>query len=206
MSPLVSRLKEPFPRDAIKQRQGGGNRRFDYVEAHSVINRLNNVLDYWDFTIVSLTWQEDVLIAHVEMNVPGMGRRQHIGVQRVSQNSGEDTIKGAVSDALKKCATLYGVAIDLYGDDYEVYDEPAQESQVVRPVDTVEAKRQEYASLRGEFIELCGSMLGEDVSGFGDGEMNSFVEGIMGGDYKINTVRPTIGDYKRVIAKMKEQR
>jgi hypothetical protein len=205
MNEIVKGLREPFGREAIKQRVGGGNRKFDYLEAHSVINRLNNVLDYWDFSIISLTWQDDVLIAHVEMNVPGVGRRQHIGVQKMDARAGEDTIKGAVSDALKKCATLFGVGIDLYGDDYEHYGEPAPQ-EFSPPVDPHEVKRIEYANLKAEFGSLCGELLGEDVSTYDDSQVVEFVEGIMGSGYKITTARPSIGDYKKVIAKMKEQR
>lgn len=79
-------------------------------------------------------------------------------------------------------------------------------ASVVLPVDPMEAKRQEYAALKAEFSDLCATMLGEDISIFDDSQLVEFVEGIMAGGYTIKTVRPSIGDYKNVIAKMKSQR
>jgi hypothetical protein len=116
---LLKALSEPFPTAAIKQRDGGGKRKFDYVEAHTVIHRLNDATGgVWDSKVVSLDWHGDLLIAIVELTIPGLGTRQHIGVQKVSANGGEDLVKGAVSDAIKKVGTLFGIGLDLYGPDY----------------------------------------------------------------------------------------
>ncbi len=41
-----------------------------------------------------------------------------MGVQKVSERGGEDLVKGAITDAMKKAATLFGVALELYGPDY----------------------------------------------------------------------------------------
>ncbi len=42
--------------------------------------------------------------------------------RKVSVRGGEDMVKGAASDCLKKCATLFGVGIELYGPDIESSD------------------------------------------------------------------------------------
>ncbi len=90
------------------------------MEGHSVINRLNRATgNRWDFQVLRLWMEGKVLFAHVRLELPGLGSREHIGVQVIDANAGEDIAKGAVTDALKKAATLFGVAIELYGDDYE---------------------------------------------------------------------------------------
>jgi hypothetical protein len=127
---LLSQLSEPFPASALKQRQGGQGRAFTYVEGHTVIHRLNACLpDGWSFTVKSTdlkpwgTTQRGaaqwLVLATVELTIPGLGTRGHVGVQVVSEGAGEDLFKGAVTDGLKKAATLFGVALELYGPDYE---------------------------------------------------------------------------------------
>lgn len=116
----LQKLTQPFPKQAVKQRDGGSGRRFDYVEAHTIIHRLNEATgNNWTFEVVSLEWRNDVLIALGRLELPGHGSRMGIGVQKVSERGGEDLVKGAASDALKKAATLFGVALELYGPDYE---------------------------------------------------------------------------------------
>lgn len=121
---LLEALSEPFPPEAIKQRTIPGGGRVDYVEGHSVINKINAVTNgVWDFRIVALEWRDTMLLATVEMTIPGLGTRQHIGVQEAK--GGGDIVKGAVTDALKKTATLFGVGLHLYGPDYCEEAKPA---------------------------------------------------------------------------------
>src|SRR4051812_42469608 len=93
-------LTAEFPKEAVKQFTGRGKRQFSYVQGHSVINRLNKATgNQWEFQILRL-WQEgDVLYAHVRLELPGLGSREHIGVQAIQAGGGEDLAKGAVTDA-----------------------------------------------------------------------------------------------------------
>ena len=118
---MLSELGKPFPRAAIKTRSGGGGKQLSYVETHTVIRRLNEATSgQWSFSVLRLEMMGDVLTAHVSITIPGLGSREHIGVQRMQGgNSSEDLAKGSVSDALKKAATLFGVGQELYGIDYE---------------------------------------------------------------------------------------
>jgi len=120
---LRAALETPFPAQAIQKRDGPGNKKFDYVAHQTVVRRLNEATSgRWDFKVVSLDWRGELLVALVELTIPGMGTRAHIGVQKVSAGGGEDLVKGAVSDGLKKAATLFGVGQDLYGPDMEAED------------------------------------------------------------------------------------
>lgn len=117
-------LYREFPPQAIKQRTVGGGRSLSYVEGHSVIHRLNEATDnQWDLEVRSIDTisigTQQVLRAHVALTIPGLGRREHIGVQAVADRSGEDLVKGCVTDALKKAATLFGIGLHLYGPDHE---------------------------------------------------------------------------------------
>lgn len=117
-------LTKPFPKTAIKQRQAGGGRSLDYVEGHTVIHRLNEATgNRWDMEVRDITSKDlganTLMIARVALTLPGLGTREGLGVQMVHERGGEDLVKGCITDALKKAATLFGVGLELYGPDYE---------------------------------------------------------------------------------------
>lgn len=134
----VDVLYREFPGVAIKERTVGGGRKLSYVEGHSVIHRLNEATgNRWDLSVRAIdTMQigtQTVVRAHVALTLPGLGTREHIGVQAVADRSGEDLVKGAVTDALKKAATLFGVGLHLYGPDYEAGEGPRPEAPTPGP-------------------------------------------------------------------------
>ena len=118
----VAALQEPFAHSDIKQRAGAGNKRFDYIEGENVIERLIKATGgVFDVEVtqgptlmqipgrnaqIAPFWQ-----ATVKLTIPGVGTRTQVG-SAVSEN--EDSAKGAITDGLKKAATLFGVALTLY--------------------------------------------------------------------------------------------
>ncbi len=135
-------LSEPFSPDAVKMRSGGGGKRLSYVEAHTVIRRLNRLHEFgltWDWVVThedvkKVGEGEELMVVRGVLTIPGMGSREGYGVQRISARGGEDLVKGASSDALKKAATLFGVGLELYGPDYEEDQEkPRQQAQRPQP-------------------------------------------------------------------------
>ncbi len=135
-SDILKALGEPFPRSAIKTREGARGRRFEYIETHTAIHRLNSAAGAWDFHVKDVQWRDDLIVVLGELTIPGLGTRSGFGVQKYAPGSGEDLVKGAVSDALKKAATMFGVALDLYGPDYEAGEvsaaQPAQNRNAPR--------------------------------------------------------------------------
>ncbi len=121
----LATLTREFPLSALKQRVVGGGKALSYVEGHTVIHRLNEATgNCWSFSILNIDSLDvapevRLVTATVALTIPGHGTRQHIGVQTVNARGGEDLVKGAVTDALKKAATLFGVGLELYGPDYE---------------------------------------------------------------------------------------
>ena len=109
------RFTAEFPKSAIKYRKGGGNASYAYVEGFTIIRRLNEATcNCWDHKVLNLDFRADMVLATVEITIPGLGSRQHIGMVETRQNGGlGDLVKGAVTDALKKAATLFGVGLDL---------------------------------------------------------------------------------------------
>lgn len=127
---ILDLLGRRFRPEAIQQRKIGGGRQVPYLPVSAVIERLNKACNTWHFRIVSRDrelmqlnrWNEqtrrseprDVPVSIVvgELEIPELGKRQAIGVQALDDGSGEDLLKGAASDSLKKCASLFGVSVD----------------------------------------------------------------------------------------------
>lgn len=135
---LNAKLMTPFPSEAIKTRKGAGGKDLRYVEGFTVINRLIAATDnQYDFSILGRDLfpfgDKQLAVAHVRLCIPGLGCKEHIGVQIVSEREGnEDVWKGAVTDALKKAATLHGVGQHLYGKNNEVVSPRLEVSRLLR--------------------------------------------------------------------------
>lgn len=123
---VTRELMRPFPQSALYQRN-----KFTYVQYQQVIRRLiyatgnqfqTDVLDLRiePWTQSSGGHQQVILVATVKLTIPVLqSSRTQMGVQVATVGFGEDMWKGAVSDALKKAAQQFGVAIDLAGADGE---------------------------------------------------------------------------------------
>ena len=116
-------LEQPFNQKQIKQRVGNFGNTLDYVEGHSVIQRLNDSFEgNWSFEII----KHDILKDADEVLVVGKLVAENItkmqfGSSRITRakGSGEvisiaDDFKSAATDALKKTATQLGVGLHLY--------------------------------------------------------------------------------------------
>lgn len=115
-------LETPFTADQIKQRKGLWGKTLDYIEGHSVVQRLNDAFESdWTFTVVEYRILDDEVVVLGRVSVGDVTKEQFGGsnITRDS-NSGKtlclaDDLKSAATDAMKKCATLLGVGLDLYG-------------------------------------------------------------------------------------------
>jgi len=126
-------LSQTTPHSEIRLREGKGGRMLRYVDHAYVTKMLNLAFGWaWDFEITEtelLTWDgkpfEVRCIGRLTVNANGA---QIVKMQSGSQaieflRDGSrpvtigDAYKGAASDALKKCASLLGIALDLYDSD-----------------------------------------------------------------------------------------
>lgn len=120
---LRKQLETPFTPEQIKSRKGLWGKMLDYIEGHSVISRLNEVFDSdWSFSIVEHKILEDEVVVLGRLQVFDLVKEQ-FGSNQITRDSqtskvlclGEN-LKGAATDALKKCASLLGVGLHLYGE------------------------------------------------------------------------------------------
>lgn len=130
-------ITQSTPPDEIRTRQGRGGKRLSYVDHAYVTRLLNNAFAFnWDFE----TDEAEVLyVSEKPYEVKCRGKltvrvgdmsivKMQYGCQPLEfmrDNPDKpvslgDAFKGAASDALKKCASLLGVALDLYDSDSDV--------------------------------------------------------------------------------------
>ena len=124
-------LEKPFTTEQVKQREGNFGKMLDYVEGHTVIQRLNDAFDSkWSFEIL----EHEVLKDLDEVIVLGKLTTENVvktqfGSSMITRakETGEiislaDDLKAAATDALKKAATLLGVGLHLYNGDTSLHD------------------------------------------------------------------------------------
>jgi hypothetical protein len=124
-------LEKQFDKEQIKQRKGTYGNTLDYVDTRTVIQRLNDAFEgNWSFEIVSHEQHAGEVAVLGKLTADGISKSQ-FGSNRISTSKqGEvisigDDLKAAGSDALKKCATLFGVGLNLYGTDKSDTDQPS---------------------------------------------------------------------------------
>jgi len=114
-------LTRPFTSEQVKQRQGRGGITLDYLEAHTVITRLNEAFEgCWSFEVLEHRVLDDEVVVHGQLTAGGIVKGQ-FGGSEISRlrDSGKpvsisDDLKAAASDCIKKCASLFGVGLELY--------------------------------------------------------------------------------------------
>lgn len=128
-----AKLAEPFPDSEIKQRPGAAkwdhkdscdkarcretrdpnkHHQFSYVDARAVMQRLDDVLTPagWEFTSSVIPGTD---VVHGRLTVAGFIREDY-GYPNSDRD--EEPIKAASSDALKRCAVMFGIGRHLYDD------------------------------------------------------------------------------------------
>lgn len=152
MEPKIrTALAAPFADDLVKRRRGSFGKEISYVEGNAIIARLNDAFDSnWNFTIVEhheLPTGEVLVLGRIGafgVVKEAFGR----GMPAVSKETGEvhsqaDAYKSAATDALKKAATLLGVALNLYADDpvEQPDDKPARLAAKSMPASRASSKQ-----------------------------------------------------------------
>jgi hypothetical protein len=180
----ITRLVEKTPKQYIYQRPGKGGTKWDYV----TVSYVQRVLDFsfgfnWDFEIVEHgkeadhVWVLGKLTVYSEDGqrkiVKSQFGRSEVKYKKDSKDLldyGND-LKAAASDALKKCASMLGIARDIYGKtDYKeesgvtaktVPDTRTTEQKITEAVATVKDKYSESEFCKGTAGKGC--TYGNDV-------------------------------------------
>ena len=129
----ITVIQRPLDKERIKTRPGRGRQTFSFISADYVISLLNEAFAYkWDTKIVSHSEIDGNIVVALELRVwdeQGVPiTKQQFGSCEIKGVGPGDAFKGAASDALKKCATLVGIGLELY------YDETSSVGSFTPPV------------------------------------------------------------------------
>jgi hypothetical protein len=117
-SKMRDALAKPFPPEKVKKKRGQGNRMMDYISHGLITERLNDVDPEWSWRpIQTYTYADASGRIHcegveVELTIGGVSRVEAGGPQR--QDGFANEIKNAYSDALKRAAMRFGVALHMW--------------------------------------------------------------------------------------------
>lgn len=126
-------ITQKTPPQYVKQRPGPGGILLSYVEIGYVVNLLNQAFGWdWDFKVLDQEIGKKQVWVRGELSVRIGGRTiikgQYGGSDiKFNRSTGEainiaDDLKAAASDCLKKCASLLGVAGDIYWKDLDRWE------------------------------------------------------------------------------------
>jgi hypothetical protein len=151
------------PEAFIKKKPGRGGKSVTYVEGGYVINRLNAAFSPvgWEFNVTERgetercneknsegeVWVYGVLTVIDHKNGFRVNKGQY-GQHPLHKNVPYgDALKAAGTDALKKCASLYGIALDVYWGQLDSPEEKDEKKAKPTPEELFErAKMMIYAS------------------------------------------------------------
>lgn len=167
-SPQLVKILQQTPKNHVYKRKGRGGQVFDYVTGSYITKALNFVFGWnWDFEVMEHGVQGDQIWVKGRLTVRGTKEGEQIVKTqfgradikfkkdtKVMLDFGND-LKAATTDAMKKCASLLGIASDIYGKtEYkqETEREPA-DLPVAQNIVTSKPKSEEthYAPADGEY-------------------------------------------------------
>lgn len=121
-------LRQPFPASSIKKRAGAGGKAFSYVDGEEVLSRVLEATDgEFSWSVEKIDFVSDnkasywLCMGH--LTIPGLGSRSGVGTALVAN---EDSAKSAETDAFKRAAVKFGVALDLYAKGDDSQQQPTQ--------------------------------------------------------------------------------
>ncbi len=119
-------LEKPFNPNQVRHRKSINGNMLDYIEGHSVIQRLNDAFESrWSFSILEHRVLEDTdeVLVLGQLKAGDIMKTQ-FGSSKVKRdiNTGDiislsSDLKASATDALKKCATMLGIGLHLYQND-----------------------------------------------------------------------------------------
>lgn len=161
---FVGLLLMETPKQFIKYRDVGGGVKAPYVETGYVINFLNLLFGpmNWSDEVKSMEVAGNEVNAVVRLTVTRNGKvsyKEQTGTNEIRYRKSDskpvslgNNKKGAVSDALKKCASQFGIARDIYWLQEKKTDQ--QQQQFKYPMKDYQKKR---------LAELMDSTLFDDM-------------------------------------------
>lgn len=83
-------------------------RDFAYITEGAVANRIEEVDPSWSFEIIASYTRDNQAVVNARLTIKGVSR-DGVGMQDIKEKGTGEPEKGAATDALKRCARLFGI-------------------------------------------------------------------------------------------------
>lgn len=146
------------PQDKIRKRPGRGGQLFDYVETGYMVGLLNTVFNgLWDFEVTdqqvgtTQVWVRGKLTVYISPELK-ITKTQYGGSDVKKDRNGNlidiaDDLKAASSDCLKKCASLFGFASDIYWKEKPQKDMDGQKPEEIVGIGKITEKQVKFINV-----------------------------------------------------------
>jgi hypothetical protein len=147
------------PRKYIKTRPGKGGGTWEYVSTSYIQKVLNLMFGWdWDFNIESENIMKTQVVVKGKLIVrmgdktitkSQYGRKDVVYKRDTNEplDIGND-LKAAASDCLKKCATMLGIAADVYGDEDFIPTKIVSKEEIAKQKE--EARKEKFKQVKKE--------------------------------------------------------
>lgn len=175
-SQQLIKIVQRTPQEHIYERPGKGGKNFTYVTGNYVTKVLNFVFGWnWDFDVLDHGIQGNQIWVKGKLTVKspkgetisktqfGRADIKMIKLTKEMLDYGND-LKAATTDSLKKCASMLGIASDIYGK-----MEYKQEANIEVREESVLKKEDTVAGPDGDPVFVCskcGEIITEQEAGF----------------------------------------
>jgi hypothetical protein len=187
----VASLLTPTPEQFIKSKTVGGGKKADYIEgaiakgsilekSHGQFRFSCKLFNQEELSalerMIGSSLPKGLLLAwgNLTIKTPGgedassqdMGAGMLKGGGAISQESVEQGIKGAITDSFKRCATYFGVALDLYSPG--IYDNPEAKEREEKEREDLLTRLEEivstlYPERKAEIMNRCKALSLEEL-------------------------------------------
>ena len=122
-SAQIAILTQKSPPNLIRTRKGSGGKELKYLPHNFVTEMLNQAFGFgWSFhtDVIQISDKECIVKGKVIIHNKTQDIvKEQYGSQTLMKGMAiGDALKGAGSDALRKCASLLGIGLDLYGEEH----------------------------------------------------------------------------------------
>lgn len=147
---MIYELTKPTPKVFVKTRKGKAGLTLSYVEGGYMVKRLNEIFTPlgWNFRVKEqiIELNEVCVLGELTVKFPNnfeVTKSQFGTKERLMKMPLGDALKGAATDSLKKCASLFGIALDVYSSLLEdVNEHLSSKSKTQTPI-TVKKTRED---------------------------------------------------------------
>ena len=193
-------LTRPFTN--IKQRPGHNGQQLSYIAGHQVVARLIEAFGLqWSFKVLAHEIGNQQVIVLGELKIGDTVKQAFGGsdITRARNGDGQslsvaDDLKAAATDSLKKCATLLGVGLHLYGDANDNYPamstHPGEQSRQSTPHNRngnglrlsrkqlayIQRLAQSNSLARGDLEDLARARFGKSCAYLTSREASDFID------------------------------